>query len=209
MAISRAISRAKVYVPVAEGLTLSSCAPEIKSLQPVKAPDHGHDQAPDHPVVNVGHNAFKELIKEQFSIRSPDELNMQMNLTYEELNSIRYAAGFVPRAIKKKLQKKKKPDNSLHKDCILYLEELMSGDGDTELSSADWVHSIHVNLGDLVCVNDMTFELFLSMELELRSHLKINHTHLGDEVVVQITDVRMFSIYGLGTVIAALHCLRR
>ena len=34
----------------------------------------------------------------------------------------------------------------------------------------------------------MTFELFLSMELELRAHLKINHTHLGDEVVVQITE---------------------
>ena len=26
------------------------------------------------------------------------------------------------------------------------------------------------------------------MELELRSHLKINQTHLGDEVVVQITE---------------------
>ena len=46
-----AIPRAKVYVPVAEGLTLSLPAPEIISLQPVKAPDHGHDQAPDHPVV--------------------------------------------------------------------------------------------------------------------------------------------------------------
>ena len=26
------------------------------------------------------------------------------------------------------------------------------------------------------------------MELEMHSHLKINHTHLGDEVVVQITE---------------------
>ena len=135
----------------------------------------------------VGHHAFKELIKEHFPIRSSKELNMQMNLTYEELNGIRYAAGFVPRAIKKKLQnKKKKLDNPLNKDCLLCLEELMSGDGDTELSSADWVNSI--NRGGLICVNDMTFELFLSMELELRSHLKINPTHLGDEVVVRITE---------------------
>ena len=37
-------------------------------------------------------------------------------------------------------------------------------------------------------MNDMTFELFLIMELELRSHLKINQTYLGDEVVVQITE---------------------
>ena len=60
-----------------------------------------------------------------------------MNLTYEELNGIRYAAGCVPRAIKKKLQKKKKSDNPLSKDCTLCLEELISGDGDARLSSSD------------------------------------------------------------------------
>ena len=73
-----------------------------------------------------------------------------MNLTYEELNGIRYATGCVPRPIKKKLQKQKKPDNPLDNDCILSLQEIMSGDGDTELSSADWVNII--NRGGLVCV---------------------------------------------------------
>ena len=63
---------------------------------------------------------------------------------------------------------------------IMLLIHNVSGDGDTELSSADRVNNI--NRGGLVCVNDMTFELILSMELELRSHLMINHTHLGDEV---------------------------
>ena len=63
---------------------------------------------------------------------------------------------------------------------------LVSGDGDTELSSANWVNSI--NRGGLIRVNDMTFERFLSTGLQLRSHLKINTTHLGDEVVVQITE---------------------
>ena len=132
----------------------------------------------------------KSSSKSNFTVRSSDELNIEMNLTYEELNGIRYAAGFVPRAIKKKLQKKKKSDNPLNKDCILCLDELISGDADAGgLSSSDWVNSL--NRGGLVCVNDMTFELFLSMELELRSHLKIKPTHLGDEVVVQ-----MFSFYG-------------
>ena len=68
--------------------------------------------------------------KEPFPIRSPDELNMQMNLTYEQLNGIRHDAGVIPRAIKNKLQNRKKLDNSLNKDCILCLEELVSGDGD-------------------------------------------------------------------------------
>ena len=46
-----------------------------------------------------------------------------------------------------------------------------------------------IGLTAVVCVNQMTFELCLSMELELRSHLMIDHTHLGDEVVVvQITE---------------------
>ena len=142
------------------------------------------------------------------------KLNIEMNLTYEELNGIRYAAGFVPRAIKKKLQKKKKSDNPLNKDCILCLDEVtcISVDGDAGLSSSDWVNSL--NRGGLVCVNGMTFELFLCVELELRSHLMINPTHLGDEVVVQITESEDFSFYGpssafLGTVIASLHCLRR
>ena len=46
-----AIPRAQVYVPVTEGLTLSLPIPEVISVQPSKAPDHGHDQASDHTVV--------------------------------------------------------------------------------------------------------------------------------------------------------------
>ena len=42
---------AQVYVPVTEGLTLSLPVPEVISIQPSKAPDHGHDQASDHTVV--------------------------------------------------------------------------------------------------------------------------------------------------------------
>ena len=46
-----AIPRAQVYVPVTEGLTLSLPVPEVISVKPSKAPDHGHDQASDHTVV--------------------------------------------------------------------------------------------------------------------------------------------------------------
>ena len=46
-----AIPRAQVYVPVTEDLTLSLPVPEAISVQPSKAPDHGHDQASDHTVV--------------------------------------------------------------------------------------------------------------------------------------------------------------
>ena len=36
---------------ICEGLTLSLPVPEVISVQPSKAPDHGHDQASDHTVV--------------------------------------------------------------------------------------------------------------------------------------------------------------
>ena len=47
-----AIPHAQVYVPVVVGLTLSLPVPVMISLKPVKAPDHGHDQAPDHPLLH-------------------------------------------------------------------------------------------------------------------------------------------------------------
>ena len=62
----------------------------------------------------VGHHRFKDMLKEQFPVCAekvglPNELNYQ-ELNYQELNAIRYAAGFVPRALKKKLKKRPTSD---------------------------------------------------------------------------------------------------
>ena len=78
------------------------------------------------------------------------------------------------RLLKKSLLKKlkKRPTaNKTTQDYILCLESLISGDDDNEQQhcSSDWVNSI--NCGSLACVNNMTFELFFTMECVLRTQL--------------------------------------
>ena len=84
-------------------------------------------------------------------------------LTYEEINAIRYAAGYVPRALKKKLTK----SAHLKEDLQLCVLDLLD-DGDEESNeSQDWIVSI--NRRGLTHINHNTFELFLAMEHKLRN----------------------------------------
>ena len=45
-----------------------------------------------------------------------------------------------------------------------------------------------INRGGLACVNNMTFELFFTMECVLRTQLEYNPIHLGKEAVRRITE---------------------
>ena len=141
----------------------------------------------------VGHHGFKEALKNQFPVEHiyVDRAGVHNELTYQELNAVRYAAGFVPRALKKSLLKKLKQRPTANKatqDYILCLESLISNDDDNEQQhcSSDWVNSI--NRGGLACVNNMTFELFFTMECVLRTQLEYNPIHLGKEAVRRITE---------------------
>ncbi len=111
----------------------------------------------------VGDHVFKELIKATYPLVEPAASSatpsQSMPLTYEEVNTLRYAAGWVPRALKKKLSKSTHP---LSKDLKLCLLDLLD-EGDEE--------TILVNRGGLTLVNDLTFEVFLAMEQEVRCHL--------------------------------------
>ena len=60
----------------------------------------------------VGDQVFKELIKLHYPLESSEAtaaVTAHSALTYEEINAIRYAAGYVPRALKKKLTKSAHP----------------------------------------------------------------------------------------------------
>ena len=85
----------------------------------------------------VGHNGFKEILKNLFPVEHiyVERADVPNELTYQELNAVRYAAGFVPRALKKNLLKKlkKRPtSNKRSQDYILCLEGLISSDDDNE-----------------------------------------------------------------------------
>ncbi|KAL5489473.1 hypothetical protein EMCRGX_G018567 [Ephydatia muelleri] len=54
----------------------------------------------------VGHFIFKDLVKAQLAVHSSDSmLGNITDLTYEEMNALRYTAGYVPRAVKKETVK--------------------------------------------------------------------------------------------------------
>ena len=75
--------------------------------------------------------------------------------------ALRYAAGCVPRMLKKKLKKSTHP---LREDILLCLLDLLD-DVDENEESTEWIQLI--NRGGLTLVNNTTFEVFVAMEYEL------------------------------------------
>ena len=115
----------------------------------------------------VGDYMFKQLIKLHHPLHvSVVKGTDHSTLTYEEKNGICYAAGYVPRSLKKKLLKSAHP---LKEDIQLCILDLLDDGDEDDNESKDWVSII--NRGGLTKVNNTTYELFVSMEYELRKHL--------------------------------------
>lgn len=83
----------------------------------------------------VGHYIFKQLIKLHNPISVPAQTARCSALTYEETNALRYAAGYVPRALRKKLSKSTHPLKDDLQLCLLDL--LDDGDEDTDEGGLD------------------------------------------------------------------------
>ena len=63
------------------------------------------------------------------------------------------------------------------KDLLLSLHELIETDGENPASTAEWLNAI--NRGGLFCINNVTFDFFVALEYEVRSHI-----HAGQELGV-------------------------
>ncbi len=111
---------------------------------------------------------FKSIIKDKYRPKAASTTtDEQTSLTFEEMSGLRYAAGFVPRALRKKLRKSRHP---LKGELLLCILDLLD-DGDEEHDdSCKWVDMI--DRGGLTHVNTMTYHAFVSMEMELRKHLR-------------------------------------
>lgn len=127
-----------------------------------------HVPVPSSPILcqYLGDTIFKELIALHHP--QPDSATSSVSsvLTLEEMYGLRYAAGYIPRALKKKLPKSTHPLKSEIQLCIF---DLLDEGCENEHDSQNWVHSI--NRGGLTCVNNITYDLFVAMEIELRNHL--------------------------------------
>eukprot|EP00731_Ephydatia_muelleri_P018397 Em0011g437a len=115
----------------------------------------------------VGHFMFKEKVKSHYAIDAATSGNADdYGLTCSEMYALRYPAGYVPRTLRRKLEKCKKKKIELL-NCIGDMQE---SDDSVQSDSTNWIKC--VDRGGLTFVNSQTFELFLAMELEVRSHLQ-------------------------------------
>ena len=119
----------------------------------------------------VGEHVLKELAELQFPLI--DKITSQSKpseLTCEETYGLRYAAGYVPRSLKKRLSKSTNP---LKHELLLCLESLLITDQEDIMDdSKQWIDLI--DRGGLAKVTNDCYELFVAMEKELRKHLSVD-----------------------------------
>ena len=133
----------------------------------------------------AGHYIFKQLITMRHSITVHKEAALPPTLTYEEKNGLRYAAGYIPKMLRKRLKTSSHP---LREDIILCIYDLLDDGDEEDDESQDWVHM--VNRGGLTLVNNATFDFFLAMEKEVKRVLLLlsEGVDLSDHVKVSIAE---------------------
>ena len=67
------------------------------------------------------------MIKRQYPIEPKESGAEEVSLTYEEANALRYTAGYIPRALAKKLKKSAHP---LSEELSICLLDLVDDDDD-------------------------------------------------------------------------------
>lgn len=125
---------------------------------------------------------FKEMVRKHFDIQSSPACEVATTMRYEDANAIRYVAGYVCHAVRKKINISKSP---LKQELLLAIWELLedehpenseSEDENQHLTSSDWVSAI--NRGGLLCVTDDMYLVFACNE----SIVPIQHSSYVDSV---------------------------
>ena len=100
---------------------------------------------------------FKSMIKCHYRPTPATDFQNQdiAPLDYNEENALRYAAGYVPRALRKRLERGFHP---LKEELVLCLVELCEDDGTDVDASADW--SMAISRGGIKLVNNKTYHFF-------------------------------------------------
>ena len=112
---------------------------------------------------HINQRLFEEILRARTSLVNDAEAS-QKPLTVGEANALRYAAGYVPFALKKKL--------SHRPEFIQCLDQLgVSGQGDTYLEyTKKWIEL--VNRGKLFNVSDEAYRFFHDLEMKVCAYLK-------------------------------------
>ena len=105
---------------------------------------------------------MEEMIKIHFPVTT-EQRECSATLDYEEHNAIRYTAGYVLKALLRKINHSSYP---LKEELALCIEELKEEGSAFSHASEEWLKAI--DRGGLVHVSDMTYMLFTAMEQALR-----------------------------------------
>lgn len=109
---------------------------------------------------------MEELIKQHFPVEVAQSEKDLPPLDYEETNALRFTAGYIIRALRKKIERSAHP---LMEELVLCLVEMEEKEV-IEHESEVWTNTI--DRGGLKHISNMTYMLFMSMELELRKQLR-------------------------------------
>ena len=123
----------------------------------------------------VTDSIFNIMLKEVFPISAPRTVESLESLTYIEKNALRYAAGYIPRSLFKKI---KKSSHQNKDELLLCLDDMVQGDTGTETDvSQDWITAL--NRGGLINVTSEMYMVICAMEIELRPHLQKDLSHIS------------------------------
>ena len=98
---------------------------------------------------------MEELIRHHFPAKETSQKTTEASLDYEERNALHYTAGYIVRALERKIQQSAHP---LKKELLLYILKLSESGVEEEDDSATWLNS--VDFGRLVHIKD-TLYVFL------------------------------------------------
>ena len=114
-------------------------------------------------------NIFKLLIQQHYKISSDHNAHDAHDITQHEGNALRYAAGYVCRQLKKKIERSRHP---LKEELILCLMSLTKGGQFTEANGTDeeWLNAI--DRGGLWHIRENTYSLFCALEVQIQTQLK-------------------------------------
>ena len=136
-----------------------------------------------HQTVNLV--IYEQLLKEHFAVERAPQSTVEVQLSKDELNALRYASGYVSRKLLKKYEKKgekerKKMGKKIEQFEMCLGNMAVAGE-ETEFTqcSSEWFHM--VNRGGLFPINDETLTFFIAVEKVTQQHLPRQQPSQGQE----------------------------
>ena len=149
------------------------------------------------PVVNVlqqqsvNRDLFELILVDKFSSMSLDSkpVEERVNLSCEEDNAVRYAAGYVAMKLLKRYEKMDTDSATVYTECLSNMAMVSSEQEPTFYEyTLEWIANI--DRGGLFYVNDTTFCFFKSIEVKtqecLPQHLRSQSTDTKKELLMKL-----------------------